>query len=508
MSRSRRFLGGLWLGYASQILTMLTGLWMTPFLLRHLGQHDYGLWLVGLQLLAYLTLIDLGVVALLPRETAYATGRGGGIEGATDLPLIIGQTGRIVLWQTPIVLFAAVGAYIFMPSQWANLRYPLAWMLVAFVITFPLRIFQAVLRGLQDLKFLGAINIVTWLVTTAVTIALVWAGYALNALAVGWIIGQILSGAVHYVRLKVKFPAALPNRLPSTQWQQVRKQLTAGFWVSVAQMAQVMVNATDMLIVGRILGPSAVVPYACTGRLIMVLGNQPQMLMQAAAPGLCEMTTGASRDRLLSALTSLTQLITMASGVIVAVVLSVNSGFVDWWVGSNLYGGGALNVLLLASMFFRSFNTSYAHAVLFLGHERRLSMTNLADGAITVGSGLLLTKLFGAIGAPLGSLLGVCLVSLPMNLNLVVRETGTGLYGVLKPLTPLLTRAGLAWGAVAILSIAWKPQGIQMLALVTIAILAAFSGLILPLILRPPIRDYVVAALPPNLAKKFVAVGA
>ena len=76
-SRTRRFLDGVWLGYANQMLMMLGGLWLTPFLLHRIGQHDYGLWLVGSQILMYLTLLDIGVVALLPRETAYATGRAG-----------------------------------------------------------------------------------------------------------------------------------------------------------------------------------------------------------------------------------------------------------------------------------------------------------------------------------------------------------------------------------------------------------------------------------------------
>ena len=75
MSRTKRFVSGITLGYAGQVLTTLVGLWLTPFLLFRVGQHDYGLWIVGTQLMFYLALLDFGVVALLPRETAFATGR-------------------------------------------------------------------------------------------------------------------------------------------------------------------------------------------------------------------------------------------------------------------------------------------------------------------------------------------------------------------------------------------------------------------------------------------------
>src|SRR5690606_28107826 len=75
MSRTRRFLGGLSIGYFSMVLTLVVGLWLTPFLLGRIGTHEYGLWLITTQILGYLMLLDLGVVALAPRETAYATGR-------------------------------------------------------------------------------------------------------------------------------------------------------------------------------------------------------------------------------------------------------------------------------------------------------------------------------------------------------------------------------------------------------------------------------------------------
>jgi len=482
---------------------MLTGLWMTPFLLHRIGQHDYGLWLVGLQVLTYLTLIDFGVVALLPRETAYATGRGGGIESATDLPHIVGQTSLIVLWQTPIVAVAAAGVYIFMPAQWENLRLPLAWMLAGFVLTFPLRVFHAVLQGLQDLTFLGAITLISWAVNTALTIVLVFRGFGLSALAIGWIAGQTLASAIYFCRLKLRFPTVLPSRLPSSGWQSIRTQLTSGFWVSVAQMAQLLVTATDMLILGKVLGPAAVVPYACTGKIISVLANQPQMLMQAAAPGLCEMTTGETRGRMLSALTSLTQLMLMASAAIFSVVILVNPGFVQWWVGPNLYGGTALNLTLLAAMFFRHFNTPYAFAVLFLGHERRLSLTNLSDGAVTVVTAVLLTHAIGTIGAPLGSLAGVCLVSIPRNFRLLARETNVSFGEILWPLWPLLARTTGLWVVLLLLSTVWVPHGFQLVAAASVAVAVIYSALILPLVFRPPIRGYLAAALPPVIARRF-----
>src|SRR5205085_118905 len=175
-----------------QGLVTVLGLWLTPFLLRHIGQRNYGLWLVGTQLLAYLTLIDFGIVALLPRETAYATGRAGCLEAATDLPEIVGQTLRLILWQMPFVAFASLILWFTMiPAEWGALSLPLGIVMLSFVITFPLRIFQALLQGLQDLAFIAKTVICVWIISTTVTIILILAGAALYSLAVGWILIQV-----------------------------------------------------------------------------------------------------------------------------------------------------------------------------------------------------------------------------------------------------------------------------------------------------------------------------
>src|SRR5262245_39091111 len=113
MSRTIRFLNGVALGYMNQILVMVVGLWLTPFLLARLGVHDYGVWIVGLQVLTYLTLADIGVVGLLPREVAYATGRAGMFSRSEELPGILGRTIRVVLCQTVLLALAELILLLF-----------------------------------------------------------------------------------------------------------------------------------------------------------------------------------------------------------------------------------------------------------------------------------------------------------------------------------------------------------------------------------------------------------
>lgn len=506
MSRSRTFLGGLVLGYGYQAAMLVSGIWLTPFLLNHVGQHDYGLWLVGTQLLTYLTLTDFGVVALLPLETASATGRAGGAERAKDLPGIIGQTARLVLYQLPLVAAIAGAMWLTIPPEWQSLRGPLAIVLFGFVATFPLRIFPALLHGLQDLSFTGGIQILGWALSTAVTVAMVLAGWSLFALALGWLISQILLAPFFLYRLWNRFPGVLPRRLPRLDWSAARTQLGKGSWVSVAQVAQLLMSNTDLLIIGNLLGPGAVVPYACTGKLASVLANQAQILMQTATPGLVEMRSGESRQRLLKVLIALTHGILTFSGLVFCIVVLANQWFVTWWVTEKQYGGFLLAAVILLNMLVRHWNTTAAYAVFCFGHQRRISLTNLFDGLVTALVGIGLTMYWGPAGVPLGSLVGVCLVSLPFNLRVIARDTDVTVMVLIREmLERWIWRFAVVGGVALWVTLRWSPRTLPEVVAATASVGVLYALIMLPNMMRPPLGDYLWPILGP-LRQKYMAL--
>lgn len=506
MSRTKRFLSGVSLGYASQVLTTLVGLWLMPFLLHSVGQHDYGLWLVSTQLMFYLALLDFGVVALLPRETAFATGRADSIEESADLPLIVGQAVRLVLWQMPLVALAAIIAWFMIPGEWEGLRHPLGLVLLAFVLTFPLRIFGAVLQGLQDLAFLGCLSIVSYLVSTTITVTLVLAGWGLYALAFGWTALQLIRAGAGWYRLRTHFPTVLPKKLPELLWSSARGRLTRGFWVSLNQVAQVLLNGTEILIIGKFFGPAAVVPYVFTGKLISVLATQPQMLMASAIPALSQMRMGESRERLAEVCTALGQAMLMLSGAVVCLVLIVNQGFVTRWVGASQYGGFWLTALILTSMLLRHWNLTVGYMLFCFGHERRLCVTALLDGLLSISAVAFFVWLYGLVGAPLGIIIGVCLVSLPANLSALARESNMTLWELVRPLSPWFIRFVVLVVAAGALTRVWMPNTVPLLAATAVAVALIYAAVMFPLALRYPLGMYVRPRLLPLGTKMIRAL--
>jgi O-antigen/teichoic acid export membrane protein len=489
MSRTNRFLGGLGFGYFNQAVVVLAGLWLTPFLLRNVGVADYGLWLVGTQMIGYLLLLDFGIVQLLPREVAYVTGR---VDSPTDMAKLIGDATRIVLLQTPVVAIAGFILWWTIPTKWEPLRHPLGIILTVFVALFPLRIMPAVLLGLQDLSFLGMTQFCAWTANIAVTVLLVRRGWKLEAMTAGWIAGQVATTIFTAYRLLTRFSLLLPHRRSTLEWARAGTYLRQGFWVSVAQIAQSLVGGTDLVIITSLMGPSAAVVYSCTGKLISVLANQPQLLMQAAAPALCQLKASGSRERLRDVSISLNRVMMSLSGLVVCVALVANQWFVSWWVGSNTYGGFLLNVMLLTAMICRHWNVTLAYSLFCYGFEKRVSITTLLDGVVTVATSAVAVKLMGAPGAPLGSVCGVCLVSIPAHLVAIGRVMQLSAWETISSLYSWFWRFLIV--AFIAAALGQNPAiGGSILSLAAAAFMGIiYLALLAPLFLRPPLSFYTV----------------
>ena len=138
-----------------------------------------------------------------------------------------------------------------------------------------------------------------------------------------------------------------------------------------------------------------------------MLANQPQLFMQMALPALSELRGSAARDRLFDVSRSMTQLMLLASGAIVAVVLVVNGPFVAWWVGRRVSAARRSRRCCLLACSARHVNVTMVYTLFCFGHERRLALTSIADGLVGRGGHVALGAATWACRAPRpGMLLG------------------------------------------------------------------------------------------------------
>ena len=496
MSRTQRFLGGVSFGYVSLGLATVVGLWLTPFLLSRIGTGDYGLWLITTQILGYLALLDLGVVALAPRETAYATGRVIS-SGHDEVGATFARFRHVVRWQLLPTAVVCLLVWWLVVARWPELRAPLTVILAAFLVAFPLRLYHATLQGLQDLAYLGKVQLAAYLSGTLTTVALVLDGGNLMALAIGWIVTQVITASACAWRLRASHPGVWTTHATAPRLAETGALFKRSGWVSLSQVGHVFLNGSDLLVLGAVLGPAATVPYACTGKLITVLAHHPQLLMQSAAPAIAEMRTSETRASITRVATALMRAMLILSGGVACLVLAVNEPFVAWWVGSHQFAGMTLTALLLAVMLARHFSTTLTYALFSFGHERRLSLTSLADGAVSilVTAALAWTTGLGVKSAALGSLAGVLLVSIPACAVALARELEVTPARLIVSVGGWAVRFAAAAAGGFGLGQLVGDQGFAGLVLVSLGSAIVYTAVMWPLALEAPLGPYVRSTL-------------
>ncbi len=490
MSRTSRVLASVSLGYVQLALSTFFSLWFVPFLLRRVGQNDFGLWAGGAPILMYVGLIDFGVLTVFQRDVAFALGEANGDSLKMALPDAMGATRRLVLLQMPALLVGVTIAWTCLPTGWSALRIPLAISLGCLVLTFPLRIYHALLTGLQDLRFLGIVALATWALGALASVVFVALGWRLNALAISWAMSQIATYGACLLRVRARYPAAMSSGHLGLSWADASAKLRKGFWIIVSQVAVILGSGTDLLVIAAVLGPSAVTPYTITDKLVTMANNLPLLVLAAAQPALSELRTSTTAHRLGSVATALTRVVLLAGGLIATVVVVVDHGFVVWWIGPHEFGGHALVLLLVADMLLGQYASATAYTLFSFGYERLISITSVVCGALLAGATVILTRHFGAAGAPLASIATRLVVGLPVLLVATAGATGGTFRSVILPVFSWLWRIALLIAAATFATRSWMPRTIVELSAAGAAATLVYALVMSPLVLSEPLGRY------------------
>jgi O-antigen/teichoic acid export membrane protein len=486
VTRTGRLARALLLGYGYQAIVLVVGVVLTPILLGQLGAQAFGQWLVVGQVLGWLALLDLGVVMLLPREVALAAGDPNRVGGPAE---VVRRARWMVTVQLPLVALVAAGAWAGVAAFRPELAGPLAVVLGGFVLTFPLRLYPAILSGLQDVDASTGVTALGWAVSTALSVALVFAGWGLYALMVGWVVGQSVTGLAAWLRVRAKFPQAR-GAGGWTGWPTIWAQLRLGVWGSTGKLAQMLSTGTDLIIVAWLLGPPAVVVYSCTGKIIQVLLHQVAAIPNGSVVPLAELRGTGQTDRLWRAIRAVLLVTLLVSGGSAVAAAAVNPTFVVAWVGAEQYAGPLTSALLALCMVARHLGSLLFAVVYVFGNERRTAAIAAAEGIVTAGAMAGWVTAFGVVGVPLGILTGLLLVTIPAGVTWWAAQAGVSRRVVVGWVVPWLVRFAVVFAAVAAATFAIAPADRAAGAALTAAAAAAYALAVYPLAAGDLLADY------------------
>jgi O-antigen/teichoic acid export membrane protein len=441
MSRTARASLSAAFSYVQFGVALVAGLWVVPFTLGHIGARLYGLWLASGELLAYAGLTELGVLVTLPWLIAESDGR----QDRARMRHLVSTAVSAALLTTIVYVLFVVGVWAFLPRvlhlappERALVIGPILVIAAAGCIAQPLRVFGAVLAGLQDVRFNGLLNLTNWTLGFMLTVLLLQRGYGLYALALAAAAPPTVSGLWSIARVAFIAPDLLRG-WPRPSWAEMRLLYLEGLGTWIGGWGWRLIAASDGLVLAALGRPAQVAALACTHKLAQALVQLSWIPCDNGLVGLAQLAGERHETRLRDAIVVMVRVYLALAGAVACVVLAANPAFVRRWVGPELFAGSFANVLIATLVLAMTFGHSIAVIPSVLGQRLQIGFATLASGVLHLVLAVALGLPFGINGVLLSGVLSHGLVFGLLAWRPFSRATGMSeaalLADVLRPWT-------------------------------------------------------------------------
>lgn len=186
---SNQLKAGAILNYCLIVLNILVALLYTPYMLKMMGQNEYGLYALVASVISYLTVLDLGIGNAIVRYTAKYRAQGKTKEQYEMFGMFL----ILYIAIGFIALVIGFGLYLNVEGLFATTMSTeelskastmILILIFNLAFTFPMSIFGSIITAYERFIFPKAINIARVILNTAIMILLLSLGYKAIALVV------------------------------------------------------------------------------------------------------------------------------------------------------------------------------------------------------------------------------------------------------------------------------------------------------------------------------------
>ena len=387
-----------WFAFAA---TLAVSFFLTPYLIGTLGTARYDVWCVAESVLAYFSLLDMGVAACLVRYVAkhHASADRDGLNRIASACLGVFLAAGVL----SLVLGIPV-MWAFAPTLEAKAGHPgdvfgfLLVMLANLAATLPLSVFPSVLDGLERFAAKSAVRVVFLILRGVGIVWAVQSGPGLLPLALVYTAATLAEHAVMAL-LCFRFLPGLRfswRLIDRATLKEVKGYSGDAF---LAMLAGRVTAQTGAIAVGIFLPAGQVTFFATAMRLVEYAKTLLRTVTATLSPGVSAMEARGEHA-------AIGKLFVTATRWVLYAVIPVNLGlwffgkpFLARWVGSDFVDGSFPAVAILASTLSLGIAQSAAARILYgVGQLRLFARLALAEGAANLLLTVTLVQPFGVGG--------------------------------------------------------------------------------------------------------------
>ena len=393
---------GAILNYVIIGLNTLVGLLYTPFMLRCLGQNEYGLYSLVASVIAYLTILDFGFGNAIIRYTAKFRAEGKAQEQweMFGMFVIVYSVMGLIALCGGMALYFNVDNLFDHTMSGADLSIAQTMMLLLTVnlaFTFPLSIFGSIISAYENFVFQRVVNIIRILLTTGVMIALLSIGFKAIALVVVQTVFNLLTLLLNYLYAKHKLKIKIVFH--KFNFAFLKEIATYSFWIFLNAIMDKIYWGTGQFVLGSISGTIAVAIFS-----VAILLQQMYMTFSSSISSvlLPKITMMVSHNRSAKEISELFITTGRIQYLILALILSgfivFGQSFINLWAGQDYSYAYIITLIFFVSLLIPLIQNTGIVILQARNQMKFRSLLYLGISAVSLVFQILLTKKYGILG--------------------------------------------------------------------------------------------------------------
>lgn len=330
---------GAALNYVSICLNMVVGLLYTPYMLRMLGQSEYGLYSLAASIIAYLTVLDLGFGNAIVRYTAKFRAEGKQREQEEMFGMffilyigigIIAMIAGSVLSLNVENMFSRAMT----ESEVHRTRIMLWLMTFNLAFTFPMSIWGSIMSAYERFVFQRIVSIIRSVLNPVVMVLLLVVGYKAIAMVVVTTIFNVATLLVNWWYCKYRL--TIKVRFAKFKWAFLKEVSIYSFWIFLNAIMDRIYWSTGQFVLGVYKGSAAIAVYAIAVQLLNMYMLFSTAITSVLLPKITAMVVKGNNEKEIS---DLFIKVGRIQYIIVVFILSsfivFGKPFIKLWAGSN-----------------------------------------------------------------------------------------------------------------------------------------------------------------------------
>lgn len=404
MSLPRRALKNVTSSWGGLAINIAVGFFLSPFILHHLGDEAYGLWVLIFSLTGYYGIFDFGIRSSLVRYVSKfeATGDKDQLARLVNTTLFTYSClGLFLLLLTILGTSYVDRLFAIAPAFLRDARVLFLMVGTSLALGFPLGISGGILEGLQRFYLMNWTNIVSTLMRALLIIFALKHGFGLLTVALITVslplIMSTLRGVIAQRLLAIRYGWKYVDR---ASLRQVASYGGVTFMIIVAGRLRFK---SDAVVIGTFLSATAITYFYIGARLVDYGAEVVNSLAQIFTPMSSQFHAIGDHERLRKIFIAGNRACAFVMFPISVSLMVMGKSVIEAWMGPRYISSYTVLLIILIPTTLYYAQTGSNRILFGTSQHKALAYIALIEGIANVILSIVLVKPFGIVGDAIGT---------------------------------------------------------------------------------------------------------